>query len=61
MNRFAGIAVDVLFVIACINVAVSIAFSFIGDDAGRIYCAVAACFCLLLAILLCVYPKGAGR
>lgn len=58
MNRKISIAVDVLFVIACVEFLGSIAFCMLGNETWQLYTATLACFCLLLAVLLCVYPRG---
>lgn len=58
MNRMTGIAVDVLFVLSVMSAVLSFASWFAGNESVQLYSAVWACFCMLAAVLLCVYPKG---
>lgn len=61
MNRRTSIAVDVLFVLACIFAALSVVSNFLFGIETSIHGAVWACFCLLMAVLLCVYPRGGAK
>lgn len=58
MNKRTSIAVDVLWVLSIINALISFASCFAGNEHAQLYSAVWACFCVLQAVLLCVYPKG---
>ena len=44
MNRRIGTAIDVLFVIACVMVAISFAFCALGNAQWQLYTATLACF-----------------
>ena len=61
MRKWTGTAIDVLFVISLLNVAFMVAAWAMGNDHSQLFCAICACFSLLLAVFLCVYPKGSGR
>jgi len=60
MSKRTSTAVDVLFVISVISVVMSLVAFAAGNQHWQLYSAEAACFALLLAVLLCVYPGG-GR
>lgn len=55
MNRRTSISIDILWVVAIMSAIASFAAWFAGDGLTQVYSAVWACFCLLMAILLCVY------
>jgi hypothetical protein len=61
MNRRTSISVDVLFMFATANAIISFASWFTGNGHAQLYSAIWGCFCLLMAVLLCVYPRGGGR
>ena len=59
MNRRTSAAADVMFVAACINVVVSVgAWIVQGESVMATYAMSGACLCLLMAVLMCVYPRG---
>ena len=61
MNRWTSIAVDILWVLSLECAVVSFASWFAGNDHLQLYSAVLACFCVLQAVLLCVYKTGVGK
>jgi hypothetical protein len=60
MNKIIDAAIDVLFIMALALAIASVVYRFAAGFEPSVHCLVAACFCLLMGVLLCVYPKG-GR